>query len=80
MHRKILFGFAIGAGSGLLAHFLWPTTPSWLNAILNYVIEPCGQLFLRLLLLAVLPLVVSSLMLGVAEMRDAARRSAVGLL
>src|SRR3989339_834630 len=63
-HRKILIGFAVGAVLGLA---------------LDYAVEPLGRLFLRLLLLAVLPMVVSSLILGVAEMGDAAKLGRVAL-
>lgn len=72
LHRRILLGFVSGATSGLLLHAFWPSAPAvvWL---LDHAAEPLGRLFLRLLLMAVLPLVVSSLILGVAEMGDAVK-------
>lgn len=73
LHRKIAIGFLSGASLGLILHGLFPLTPAWLTAFLDYGAEPLGRLFLRLLLMAVLPLVVSSLILGVAEMGDAAK-------
>ncbi len=79
-HRRILIGFATGAVAGLSLHGLfWPEPPAWVEQALSYLVEPAGRLFLRLLLLAVLPLVVSSLILGVAEMGDAARVGRVAL-
>src|SRR5687768_13827100 len=79
-HRRILLGFVAGAALGLGLHALcWPEPPAWINAFLNYGAEPVGRLFLRLLLLSVLPLVVSSLILGVAEMGNAARLGRVAL-
>lgn len=79
LHQRILFGFLTGAAIGLAAHGLLGAEPGAFAAVLDYVIEPAGRLFLRLLLLPVLPLVVSSLMLGVAEMGDAARLGRVAL-
>jgi len=79
LHRKILIGFITGAVAGLLLHRLYPVPPEGLKAFLDYGAEPLGRLFLRLLLMAVLPLVVSSLILGVAEMGDAAKLGRVAL-
>ncbi|MBI2788829.1 MAG: dicarboxylate/amino acid:cation symporter [Elusimicrobia bacterium] len=79
LHRKILIGFAAGAAAGLTLHGLFPTAPEGLTLFLDYAAEPLGRLFLRLLLMAVLPLVVSSLILGVAEMGDAAKLGRVAL-
>ena len=79
LHRKILIGFAAGAVAGLTLHGLFPTAPEGLTLFLDYAAEPFGRLFLRLLLMAVLPLVVSSLILGVAEMGDAAKLGRVAL-
>ncbi|MBI2385554.1 MAG: dicarboxylate/amino acid:cation symporter [Elusimicrobia bacterium] len=79
LHRKILIGFAAGAAAGLTLHGLFPTAPEALTLFLDYAAEPLGRLFLRLLLMAVLPLVVSSLILGVAEMGDAAKLGRVAL-
>jgi Na+/H+-dicarboxylate symporter len=78
-HRKILLGFLIGAAAGLALHGLFPQSPRGLTVFLDYAAEPAGRLFLRLLLMAVLPLVVSSLILGVAEMGDASRLGRVAL-
>lgn len=79
LHRKILIGFAAGAAVGLTLHGAFPEAPSSVTAFLDYAAEPFGRLFLRLLLMAVLPLVVSSLILGVAEMGDAAKLGRVAL-
>ncbi len=79
LHRKILIGFTIGACAGLILHGLFPAAPAGLTAFLDYGAEPFGRLFLRLLLMAVLPLVVSSIILGVAEMGDAAKLGRVAL-
>jgi Na+/H+-dicarboxylate symporter len=77
--KRLVAGFGLGAAAGLLLHWLWPQPPAALAKILEYAVEPAGRLFLRLLLLPVLPLVVSSLILGVAEMGDAAKLGRVAL-
>ncbi|MBI5629830.1 MAG: dicarboxylate/amino acid:cation symporter [Elusimicrobia bacterium] len=79
LHRKILIGFGVGAALGLCLHAVFPSSPPFLSAFLDYAAEPAGRLFLRLLLMAVLPLVVSSLILGVAEMGGAAKLGRVAL-
>ncbi|MBI4386655.1 MAG: dicarboxylate/amino acid:cation symporter [Elusimicrobia bacterium] len=80
LHRRVLLGFALGAAAGLLLHAAWPANPPpVVRGLLEYVAEPAGRLFLRLLLMAVLPLVVSSLILGVAEMGDAAKLGRIAL-
>lgn len=78
-HRKILIGFLAGAVLGLGLHAAFPVAPQGLRLALDYAVEPLGRLFLRLLLLVVLPMVVSSLILGVAEMGDAAKLGRVAL-
>lgn len=79
LHRRIAIGFAAGAALGLSLHAALGAPPPWLAAFLDHAAEPAGRLFLRLLLVMVLPLVVSSLILGVAEMGDAARLGRVAL-
>lgn len=76
-HRKIIAGFILGAVLGLAVHAAGATAA--LGGLLDYVVQPAGRLFLRLLFMAVLPLVISSLILGVAEMGDAARLGRVAI-
>ena len=79
LHRKILIGFVVGACAGLVLHGAFRSAPEGLTLFLDFAAEPFGRLFLRLLLMAVLPLVVSSLILGVAEMGDAAKLGRVAV-
>ncbi|MBI4423703.1 MAG: dicarboxylate/amino acid:cation symporter [Elusimicrobia bacterium] len=78
-HRQILLGFAAGAALGLALHAAWPQPPAAVAALLDYGAQPLGRLFLQLLRMIVIPLVVSSLILGVAEMGDAAKLGRVAL-
>jgi Na+/H+-dicarboxylate symporter len=69
LHTKMLIGFIVGAGAGLAAN-LFVGQADWLEALIRYVTDPVGQLFLRLLFMLVIPLVFSALVLGVVEIGD----------
>ena len=79
LHTRILIGLTMGAGiGGLLNAVVGETSPSLVWAATN-ITEPIGQFFLRLLLLLVVPLVFSSLVVGVAGIGDVRRLGRVGL-
>ncbi|MBW8366940.1 MAG: dicarboxylate/amino acid:cation symporter [Arenimonas sp.] len=69
LHTRMLIGFVVGAGLGLLANFLFADA-AWLDLTVRYVADPVGQVFLRLLFMLVVPLVFSALVLGVVEIGD----------
>jgi DAACS family dicarboxylate/amino acid:cation (Na+ or H+) symporter len=69
LHTRMLVGFVVGAGLGLLANYLFADA-AWLDATVRYVTDPVGQVFLRLLFMLVVPLVFSALVLGVVEIGD----------
>lgn len=66
-HRRTLLGLGAGAGLGILANELAPHA-SWLSVIVTYVTEPIGKLFIRLLLMLVIPILFSALVLGISEL------------
>jgi DAACS family dicarboxylate/amino acid:cation (Na+ or H+) symporter len=74
LHRKILVGLVAGAVLGLCANALAPGAP-WLESFVEYVAEPVGRIFIRLLLMLVIPLVFSALVMGLCELelRDIGR-------
>jgi DAACS family dicarboxylate/amino acid:cation (Na+ or H+) symporter len=74
----MLAGGVIGAGSGLVAHALIPGDPR-LEAFIRYVTTPVGQVFLRLLFMLVIPLLVSALALGIAELGDVRKLGRIGV-
>jgi len=79
LHVRILLGLAAGAVLGSTARaMLGPDSPLLASAI-RHVAEPVGQLFLRSLLMTVVPLVVSSLVVGVAGIGDVRRLGRVGV-
>lgn len=69
LHTKMLIGFLIGAVGGLAVNLLVGEA-AWLTALITYVTDPIGKLFLRLLFMLVVPLVFAALVLGVVEIGD----------
>lgn len=66
---KMLVGFFLGAILGLLAYRFFSGVV-WLELLTTYVLQPIGQIFLRIIFSAVVPLVFTSIVLGVYEMGD----------
>ena len=63
-HTKILFGLILGLVLGLTAHAAAGDQP-WVEWAVRNLAYPVGQIFLRLIFMIVVPLVFSSLVLGV---------------
>ena len=78
LHTKILVGLIAGAAAGLLAHALAGDAP-WIAWVVTNITQPAGQIFLRLILMAVIPLIFSALTLGVAELGDLRKLGRIGL-
>src|SRR5262245_34214734 len=78
LHARILAGAALGMVAGVLAFELFGDAPL-LQGFLRYVSQPVGQVFMRLLLMLVVPLVFSALVLGVAGLGDLRSLGRVGL-
>lgn len=66
---KILLGLILGATAGIACHVAAPGAP-WLETFITNVTHPVGQIFLRLILMTVVPLVFSALVVGVYELGD----------
>ncbi|MGH9368724.1 MAG: dicarboxylate/amino acid:cation symporter, partial [Thermoanaerobaculia bacterium] len=76
-HTRILFGLVLGIVLGLTVHAVAPGAP-WVDALVRNVAYPIGQIFLRLIFMIVVPLVFSSLVLGVLELGDVKKLGRVG--
>jgi DAACS family dicarboxylate/amino acid:cation (Na+ or H+) symporter len=77
-HTKIALGLLAGAVSGIAANLLFPGA-AWVLWIADNLAVPIGQLFLRLLLMTVVPLVFASLTVaagGVGELGKLGRLGA----
>jgi DAACS family dicarboxylate/amino acid:cation (Na+ or H+) symporter len=78
LHARILLGLAIGTIAGGLAH-RFGSDSRWLEWFIPSVTKPIGDIFIRLLLMLVLPLMFSALVLGVAELGDLRRLGRIGI-
>ncbi len=74
---RMLFGFVGGLLAGLAAHYGAAGQP-WVAEIIFYL-GKVGDIFLRLLFMLVIPLLVSALIVGVAEMGEMRALKTVGL-
>lgn len=79
LHTRILIGLAVGAAAGLAANMTWGGEHPGVVNVIRHFTEPIGALFLRALLMIVVPLVGSSLVLGVAGIGDIRRLGRVGV-
>lgn len=79
MHTKILLGLLIGAVAGILASLIFGAENEDLNWLINNITQPLGNLWLRLLLMIVVPLVFSALILGIAGLGNIKKLGRVGL-
>jgi DAACS family dicarboxylate/amino acid:cation (Na+ or H+) symporter len=75
---RILVGFVTGLVAGLLA-YTFARDAAWVEGIVDYVTNPIGQIFLRLLFMLVIPLLFSALVVGIAEMGEVRALKKVGL-
>ncbi|MET0362935.1 MAG: dicarboxylate/amino acid:cation symporter [Sphingobium sp.] len=78
----MLGGFLGGLTLGLI---VYSTTggaghdASWVGWVISHITGPIGQIFLRLLFMLVIPLLVSALIVGVADMREIGTLKSVGI-
>src|SRR5687768_1902891 len=79
LHTKILIGLAVGVIAGVTVNRLLGGDHPTVVWIVDNITQPVGQLFLRLLLMIVVPLVFSSLVVGVAGIGDVRKVGRVGL-
>ena len=79
LHTKILIGLVAGALAGGTLNSLLGAKNENLAFVTDHIANPIGQLFLRLLLLLVVPLVFSSLVVGVAGLGDLRRIGRIGV-
>ena len=78
LHTRIFIGLIAGTVLGLLGKAVFGGDPGLAWFAVNLA-NPLGQIFLRLVFMAVVPLVVAALALGVAEIGDVGRVGRVGV-
>lgn len=79
LHTKILIGLLVGVLGGLAVNWTWGGTNPNVVWLVGNITQPVGTLFLSLLLMIVVPLVFSSLVVGVAGIGDIRKLGRIGL-
>jgi DAACS family dicarboxylate/amino acid:cation (Na+ or H+) symporter len=78
-HNKILLGLLIGAVLGTLTNLLTGGSPAT-HRFVSLVTEPIGKMWLSSLIMVVIPLILSTLSVGVAALGSLKRLGRIGLL
>lgn len=76
---RILLGLVVGMGAGLILNGTLGGGSSFIQWVVRNITDPIGQLFLRLLLMIVVPLVFSSLIVAIAGIGDVRKLGRIGL-
>jgi dicarboxylate/amino acid:cation (Na+ or H+) symporter, DAACS family len=79
LHTRILIGLLVGVIAGVAVNRIFGGDHARVAWVIDNFTNPIGQLFLRLLLMIVVPLVFSSLVVGVAGIGDIRKLGRVGL-
>lgn len=79
LHTKIIIGLLVGLFAGLICTLTIGPENSSLNWVIENITEPLGQVWLRLLLMIVIPLIVSAIIIGIAGMDNVKKLGKVGL-
>jgi len=75
---RMLVGLVAGTLAGTVAHLVAPGAPA-LEAVVHFVTEPVGAIFLRCLFMLVVPLLLSALALGVSGLGDVRELGRIGV-
>lgn len=78
-HTKILIGLIAGASAGILANYFAGGGQST-QEFIRLVTEPIGKMWLAALIMVVIPLIFSTLSLGIAGLTDIRRLGKIGLV
>lgn len=79
LHTRILIGLGVGVAAGLFADTVLGVDDPRVRWLVANITEPVGQLFLRVLLMIVVPLVFSSLIVGIAGLGDIRKIGRIGV-
>jgi dicarboxylate/amino acid:cation (Na+ or H+) symporter, DAACS family len=79
LHTRILIGLGVGLVAGVAANWALGGDHPRVTWVVGNITGPIGTLFLRLLLMIVIPLVFSSLVVGVAGVGDIRKLGRIGL-
>ncbi|MED4128247.1 dicarboxylate/amino acid:cation symporter [Shouchella miscanthi] len=74
--RNILLGLLFGALLGLILPYFSQDAFNWLN---QYLLDPAGTVFLRLIMMVVVPLVFFSLVVGISDLGSPKQLGRMGI-
>src|SRR4028118_1234756 len=78
LHWQMLIGFVAGLALGLAAYAAGGNDLAWVKTLTG-ITGTVGGLFLRLIFMLIIPLLVSALVVGIAEMGDVGALKRVGV-
>ena len=77
LHTRILLGLVAGAAAGVAANLL--VSDRLIGAVVTTTTQPVGKMWLSALIMVVIPLILSTLSLGVAGLGSLRRLGRIGL-
>jgi len=78
-YSKVLIGLALGGISGGICQATLGADSPQLKMVVDEIMKPTGQIFLKLIFMVVIPLLVSALALGIIELGSAAKIGKIGM-
>ena len=79
LHTKILLGLVVGAVLGIVTNLLTDGAPAT-EQFVSSVTEPIGRVWLNALIMVVIPLIVSTLSVGIAGLGSLKRLGRIGVV
>lgn len=82
LHGRIMWAMILGVALGLVARWVAgqsPTAESYVRFAAEKIATPIGRIFIRMIIMVVVPLVISALILGVVEIGDPRKLGRIGL-
>jgi DAACS family dicarboxylate/amino acid:cation (Na+ or H+) symporter len=79
LHNRILIGLIVGAAVGVTLNLTLGLTPQ-VEWVVRNLIEPLGRVWLNALIMVVIPLILSTLALGVVGLGDVSKLGRIGFL
>jgi proton glutamate symport protein len=76
---QILIALVLGVIAGAVLHGMGAESAGTREGLITNVLTPAGQIFIRLIKMIVVPIVISSLIVGIAGVGDAKKLGRIGL-
>lgn len=78
MHTKIILGLVLGIVAGVIASSVFGAKDEGLVWVIKNITKPLGDLWLRLLIMIVIPLVFSALVIGISGLGNIKKLGRIG--